>query len=108
MLDVSVIATNFRFLIVQGFLGIGGFAGGTLRLAVPAIALGFLLGIFVGLARLAPARWVRLPATVYVDFFRTPLSEVASSQPSLRRQPSSLLPSSETAWASVAGMADDR
>jgi His/Glu/Gln/Arg/opine family amino acid ABC transporter permease subunit len=68
--DVSVITGNFKFLIVQGLLGIGGFAGGTLRLAVPAIALGFLLGIVVGLARLAPRRWVRVPATVYVEFFR--------------------------------------
>jgi polar amino acid transport system permease protein len=55
---------------VQGLLGFGGFAGGTLRLAIPAIVLGFLLGIVVGLARLAPRRWVRLPATVYVEFFR--------------------------------------
>ena len=70
MPDFSVITGNFKFLIVQGLLGFGGFAGGTLRLAVPAIALGFLLGIVVGLARLAPRRWVRVPATVYVEFFR--------------------------------------
>jgi His/Glu/Gln/Arg/opine family amino acid ABC transporter permease subunit len=70
VLDVSVVAANFRFLIVQGFLGIGGFAGGTLRLALPAIALGFLLGIVVGLARLAPAPGLRLAATIYVEFFR--------------------------------------
>jgi His/Glu/Gln/Arg/opine family amino acid ABC transporter permease subunit len=68
--DFSVVTGNFKFLIVQGLLGFGGFAGGTLRLAVPAIALGFLLGIVVGLARLAPTRWVRVPATVYVEFFR--------------------------------------
>lgn len=70
MLDLGVIAPNFKFLIVQGFLGLGSFAGGTLRLAVPAIVLGFLLGIWVGLARLAPAAWLRLPATLYVEFFR--------------------------------------
>jgi His/Glu/Gln/Arg/opine family amino acid ABC transporter permease subunit len=70
MLDFSVIVSNFRFLIVQGFFGIGSFVGGTLRLAIPAIVLGFFLGIFVGLARLARARWVRIPATVYVEFFR--------------------------------------
>ncbi len=70
MPDFSVVTGNFKFLIVQGLLGFGGFAGGTLRLAVPAIALGFLLGIVVGLARLAPTRWVRVPATVYVEFFR--------------------------------------
>ena len=70
MLDLGVIVTNFRFLIVQGLLGLGGFAGGTLRLALPAIVLGFALGILVGLARLASARWIRLPATAYVEFFR--------------------------------------
>jgi len=70
MLDFGVIAANFRFLIVQGLFGLGGFAGGTLRLAVPAIVLGFALGILVGLARLAAAPWIRLPATAYVEFFR--------------------------------------
>ena len=70
MLDVTVIVNNFKFLMVQGFLGFGGFVGGTLRLAVPAIVLGFLLGIFVGLARLARTKWLYMPATVYVEFFR--------------------------------------
>ena len=70
MLDLGVIVANFRFLIVQGLFGLGGFAGGTLRLAVPAIVLGFALGILVGLARLASAPWIRLPATAYVEFFR--------------------------------------
>jgi His/Glu/Gln/Arg/opine family amino acid ABC transporter permease subunit len=70
MLDVGVITSNFKFLIVQGLLGLGGFVGGTLRLAIPAIALGFALGILVGLARLASAPWIRLPVTAYVEFFR--------------------------------------
>jgi His/Glu/Gln/Arg/opine family amino acid ABC transporter permease subunit len=69
-LDFSVIVSNFRFLIVQGFFGIGGFVGGTLRLAIPAIVLGFALGIFIGLARLARPVWIRVPATIYVEFFR--------------------------------------
>jgi His/Glu/Gln/Arg/opine family amino acid ABC transporter permease subunit len=69
-MDVSVVVDNLPFLIVQGFIGVGPFIGGTLRLAVPAIVLGFLLGILIGLARLARARWVRLPATVYVELFR--------------------------------------
>ena len=69
-MDLAVIAHNFRFLIVQGLIGIGTFAGGTLRLAVPAIVLGFTLGIFIGLARLSHAAWLRGPATVYVEFFR--------------------------------------
>jgi len=69
-MDFAVIANNFRFLIVQGLIGIGPFIGGTLRLAIPAIILGFLLGIAVGLARLAQAAWIRVPATMYVEFFR--------------------------------------
>jgi len=70
VLDLSVLVNNFTFLIVQGLLGLGGFTGGTLRLAVPAIVLGFVFGIFVGLARLARARAISLPATLYVEFFR--------------------------------------
>ena len=69
-MDFSVVANNFRFLILQGLIGIGPFIGGTLRLAVPAIVLGFALGIAVGLARLARSRFVSLPATLYVEFFR--------------------------------------
>jgi His/Glu/Gln/Arg/opine family amino acid ABC transporter permease subunit len=68
--DFSVIASNFKFLIVQGLIGIGPFIGGTLRLAIPAIVLGFLLGIFIGLARLSERVWIRLPATAYVELFR--------------------------------------
>src|SRR3954469_19295152 len=69
-MDFSVITNNFKFLILQGLIGIGPFIGGTLRLAIPAIILGFLLGIAVGLARLAETRWIRVPATMYVEFFR--------------------------------------
>jgi glutamate/aspartate transport system permease protein len=68
--DFTVVLHNFRFLMVQGLIGIGPFVGGTLRLALPAIALGFVLGIVIGLARLADSRWIRLPATMYVEFFR--------------------------------------
>jgi polar amino acid transport system permease protein len=69
-MDFGVIVNNFQFLFVQGFLGFGGFAGGTLRLAIPAIVLGFLLGIVIGLGRLAKTRAIRLVATMYVEFFR--------------------------------------
>jgi His/Glu/Gln/Arg/opine family amino acid ABC transporter permease subunit len=69
-MDFAVIANNFTFLIVQGLLGFGNFVGGTLRLAIPAIVLGFLLGLFVGLARLAERAWIRVPATLYVELFR--------------------------------------
>jgi His/Glu/Gln/Arg/opine family amino acid ABC transporter permease subunit len=70
MFQFGVIVANFKFLIVQGFFGLGGFVGGTLRLAIPAIVLGFSLGIVVGLGRLARAASIRLPAPVYVEFFR--------------------------------------
>ena len=70
MLDLSVIVNNFSFLVVQGLLGLGGFTGGTLRLAIPAIALGFVLGIFIGIARLARGWWWSLPAMLYVELFR--------------------------------------
>ena len=69
-MDLRVIGDNFGFLIVQGFIGVGAFAGGTLRLAIPAILLGFILGTLIGLARLARSRWIHVPAAVYVEFFR--------------------------------------
>lgn len=69
-MDVAVVASNFKFLMVQGFLGFGNFAGGTLRLAIPAIALGFVLGVFIGLGRLSRSRFIYVPATIYVEFFR--------------------------------------
>ena len=60
-MDFSVVTNNFVFLIAQGFLGIGAFTGGTLRLAVPAIVLGFILGTLIGLARLSQSRWLHWP-----------------------------------------------
>ena len=69
-LDFSVIADNWRFLVVQGLLGIGAFGGGTLALAVPTIVLGSLLGIGVALGRLSSRAWLRRPATLYVELIR--------------------------------------
>ncbi len=69
-MDFQVIVDNFRFIFVQGFLGFGEFGGGTLRLAIPAIVLGFALGLVIGLGRLAKTRFIRFLATVYVEFFR--------------------------------------
>lgn len=69
-MDFQVIVDNFSFLILQGFIGFGPFAGGTLRLALPAIVLGFVLGTLIGLARLARSTWISLPAKIYVEFFR--------------------------------------
>ena len=68
--DFSVIWRNLDFLLLQGFLGFGNFVGGTLRLAIPSIVLGFILGIFIGLGRLSRRAWLRVPATLYVEFFR--------------------------------------
>ncbi len=69
-MDFQVVADNFVFLLVQGFVGIGPFTGGTLRLAIPAIVLGSMLGTLVGLARLSHSPWFFIPAKVYVEFFR--------------------------------------
>src|SRR2546421_2876396 len=68
--DFAVITNTFGFLIARGRIGIGPFMGATLRLATPPIVLGFVRGIFVGLARLSATRWIRTPATMYVEFFR--------------------------------------
>jgi His/Glu/Gln/Arg/opine family amino acid ABC transporter permease subunit len=68
--DWSVIANNWQFLIFDGLLGFGRFSGGTLRLAIPAIFLGFVLGVIVGLSRLSRRPWIHYPAVVYVEFFR--------------------------------------
>ncbi len=69
-MDFAVITNNIGFLIFQGFFGLGNFTGGTLRLAVPAILLGFFLGVFIGIGRLARSRWIHIPTTLYVEFFR--------------------------------------
>jgi len=69
-LDFGVIADNWRFLLLQGLLGIGAFGGGTLALAIPTIVLGFVLGIGVALARLSGHAWLYYPASLYVQVIR--------------------------------------
>ena len=69
-LDFGVIADNWRFILVQGLLGIGAFGGGTIALAVPTIVLGFILGIGVAIARLSERPWLHYPASVYVQVIR--------------------------------------
>jgi polar amino acid transport system permease protein len=69
-LDFGVIVDNWRFLLLQGLLGIGAFGGGTLALAVPTIVLGFVLGIGIALARLARQPWLYHPASLYVQVIR--------------------------------------
>jgi len=68
--DFGVIAANWRFILVQGLLGIGAFGGGTLALAVPTIILGFVLGIGVAIAWLSSRAWLHYPASVYVQVIR--------------------------------------
>ena len=68
--DLGVILDNWRFLLVQGLLGIGAFGGGTLALAVPAIVLGFAFGVLVALARLSRQPWLYYPASLYVQLIR--------------------------------------
>jgi polar amino acid transport system permease protein len=43
---------------------------GTLRIFVLCLVLGLSLGLLVGLARYARRRWIYLPASVFVEFFR--------------------------------------
>jgi polar amino acid transport system permease protein len=69
-LDFGVIADNWRFLLVQGLLGIGAFGGGTLALAIPTIVLGFAVGIGIALARLSGQPWLYYPASLYVQVIR--------------------------------------
>ena len=52
--DFSVIWRNLDFLLLQGFLGFVNFVGGTLRLAIPSIVLGFILGIIRGYYKILP------------------------------------------------------
>ena len=68
--DWTVISSNAKFILLQGLLGIGAFGGGTLRLAIPAILLGFCVGIVLGLARLAQRPWIHYPAAVYIEVIR--------------------------------------
>jgi polar amino acid transport system permease protein len=68
--DFTIIFSNAKFLLLQGLVGIGRFGGGTLRLAIPAILLGFMVGIILGLARLARRPWIHYPAAVYIEFIR--------------------------------------
>jgi len=41
-----------------------------LRGLAVVIVLGLFLGLFIGMGRLARSRWIHVPATLYVEFFR--------------------------------------
>ncbi len=68
--DAGVILVNWKFLLLQGLFGLGSFGGGTVPLAIPAILLGFVLGLAVAPARLSGAPVLYYPATVYVQLIR--------------------------------------
>ncbi len=78
----QVIADNMRTLLIwrfpQGdegelFLGLGGLAF-SIIMSLIAISVSFFIGLFVGLARTAKNRILRVPATLYIECVRgTPL-----------------------------------
>ena len=68
--DWTAIISNAKFLLLQGLVGVGIYGGGTLRLAIPAILLGFVVGIILGLARLANRPWIHYPAVLYIELIR--------------------------------------
>ncbi len=62
-MDFGPVLTNLPFLI-SGL-------GGTITLAVGAMAVGIVAGLALGLARISPRRPVRAVAGIYVDFVRS-------------------------------------
>lgn len=66
---------HFNFdLVVNSFplLLVG--AGVTIKITALSVALGVLIGLFVGIARISRIKLLRVLAAIYVDFFRgTPL-----------------------------------
>ena len=45
-------------------------AAGTLRIFAICLVLGLSLGLFVGLGRYSRNRWLHIPSTIFVEFFR--------------------------------------
>jgi len=62
-MDFGPVLTNLPFLI-SGL-------GGTITLAVGAMAVGIVAGLALGLARISPRRPIRAVAGIYVDFVRS-------------------------------------
>lgn len=66
---------HFNFdLVVNSFplLLVG--AGVTIKITALSVALGVVIGLFVGIARISRIKFLRVLAAIYVDFFRgTPL-----------------------------------
>ena len=58
------------FFCSRALLGSARSAGVRFGLAIPAILLGFCVGIVLGLARLAQRPWIHYPAAVYIELIR--------------------------------------
>ena len=64
--NFDLVVNSFPLLIVG--------AGVTIKITALSVALGVVIGLFVGIARISRLRILRVLAAVYVDFFRgTPL-----------------------------------
>ncbi len=60
--DFATVFANFDVLWIGAL--------GTLQLFVICALAGLSLGLFIGLWRQAASHWIRLPATIFVEFFR--------------------------------------
>ena len=64
--DMDLVFNSFPLLLVG--------AGVTIQITVLSTAIGFVIGLIVGVARISHVRLLRMLAEVYVEFFRgTPL-----------------------------------
>lgn len=64
--DMDLVFNSFSLLLVG--------AGVTIQITVLSTAIGFVIGLIVGVARISHVRLLRMLAEVYVEFFRgTPL-----------------------------------
>ena len=64
--DMNLIVNSFPLLLIG--------AGVTIQITVLSTAIGFVIGLIVGVARISNLRLLRMLAEVYVEFFRgTPL-----------------------------------
>ena len=64
--NFDLVVTSFPLLLVG--------AGVTIKITALSVALGVVIGLFVGIARISRIKILRVLAAIYVDFFRgTPL-----------------------------------
>ena len=64
--DMNLVVNSFALLLIG--------AGVTIQITVLSTAIGFVIGLIVGVARISHVRLLRMLAEVYVEFFRgTPL-----------------------------------